>query len=243
MKHLLEKGNGKTLPDGTMPCWYVDERERSNALSQNRQFCHHFTTNDYFKIINYIGTDCIEGYLGRTDRHQPFFSDFDTSLTYFIDYKSRQDIFFTFDKTVLYKVIRIIPDNPFLFILMQLNNKSMPNEKSENLIHQTIIHAGDGNTITTGNHNIITAITHIYKGNLDSFKRALEKHHVQANDIDEIVTIVQNEQPCHNGKLGNKTTGWINKMITKAKEGTWQVGIGTAGGLLTEIIKYFFGIK
>jgi hypothetical protein len=220
----------------------VNEEERQAALKANRQFCQYFDTSDYFKITKQINIYCIEGFLGRKDRSEPFFETFDSALTYFIDYKKRQDIFFTFDKTILYQVTSIFPERPFRFILKQSNKQIMQEESTDKLIHQTIINAGDGNTITTGNQNNIKINSQILKGNLDALKQELAKQHVSNSDIEEIAAIVQEERPNETNKLGTKTNNWIQKMLQKSLDGSWQIGVATAGGLLTELLKSFFGI-
>jgi hypothetical protein len=115
--------------------------------------------------------------------------------------------------------------------------------KMDKIVHQTIINAGDGNTITTGNSNKVSTKYKILKGNLDSLKQELKKNNVADEDIAEITTIVQEERPnIETGEFGLKTNKWLHKMYQKSIDGTWEVGIATAGGLLVEILKGFFGL-
>jgi hypothetical protein len=116
-------------------------------------------------------------------------------------------------------------------------------EGTDKLIHQTIIHAGDGNTITTGSQNNITISNQILNGNLNALKHELAKQHVSNKDIEEIAAIVQEERPDETNKFGTKTNNWIQKILHKSLDGTWQVGIATACGVLNELLKGFFGIK
>lgn len=229
-------------PDGAIPCWYVDDREKSSAIVENRQFCSYYTTSEYFRIINCPDPYHLEGYLGRVGREPIYFERFDYGLTYFIDYRDRKNIYFTFDKTTLYRVAALIPDKPFRFSLQQINNHTMQNQPNDQITYQTIINARDGNTITTGNHNIISVVADI-KGNQDALRKTLVDHKVPANDIQELVDIIQIEQPSSTGQLGAKADSWVRKMVQKSLDGTWEIGIATAGGLLTEILKSFFGIK
>lgn len=104
-----------------------------------------------------------------------------------------------------------------------------------------IYSTGDGNVINTGSHNTIQATINLSKGNLDTLKNELSKHNVASDDIIEIVTIVEQEQPTGNA-LGPKSKSWMRKMLDKSMEGTWEVGLATAGGLLTEILKKYYGL-
>lgn len=116
-------------------------------------------------------------------------------------------------------------------------------EKMDNIVHQTIINAGDGNTITAGNKNTITTNYKLIKGDKQALKDELKKLKVQDEDIAEIVEIVGEEQPDMNtGKFGTKTNTWLGKMYQKALDGTWDVGVAAAGGLLVEVLKGFFGL-
>ncbi|MGK9123907.1 hypothetical protein M1D52_07295 [Olivibacter sp. SA151] len=96
-----------------------------------------------------------------------------------------------------------------------------------------IINAGHGNTI---NNNVS-----FYKGNIESLKEELARNDVSHEDIGEIAEIVQSEMPVERS-FGLRVNKWIRKMLDKSLDGVWQVGIGTAGGLLTEIIKKYYGL-
>lgn len=229
----------RTIPEDALKCYHVNEEERQRFLRTNRPYHEYTITTNYFRIINRTSIDTIEGYIGKTDWHLPFFTQLDNIHSYFIDYQKREKVYFTFDGTTLYELISIMPGNPLLLTLRITSEKinNMEN-KIENKIN---IHAGDGNTITTGNHNTIAVANTVIKNDLDSLKKELIKHKVATEDIEEIVTIVQAEKPDIAGNFGPKTKGWLQKMLNKSIDGTWQVGIATAGGLLVEILKTFFG--
>jgi hypothetical protein len=113
----------------------------------------------------------------------------------------------------------------------------------DKIINQTIINAGDGNTITTGNENSVSTKYKILKGNLESLRNELKKNKVSDDDINEISEIVKEEKPNKvTGEFNKRTSQWINKMYQKSIDGTWELGIATAGGLLVEILKGYFGM-
>jgi len=107
---------------------------------------------------------------------------------------------------------------------------------------QINIHSvGNSGIINTGHGNTIDNNFGLYKGNIDSLKEELARNDVSKDDINEIVEIVQSEIPVESS-FGNRVNKWIRKMLDKSLEGAWQVGIGAAGGLLTEIIKRYYGL-
>lgn len=141
-------------------------------------------------------------------------------------------------------MLRIESEFPNLDELLKekIKMKNDLQDKVDKIVHQTIINAGDGNTITTGNKNTVKAKYKIVKGDIDAFKEELKRNKVSEEDIEEIATIVQEEQPDKlTGNFGPRTSGWLSKMYQKSIDGTWQVGIATAGGLLVELLKLYFG--
>ena len=90
--------------------------------------------------------------------------------------------------------------------------------------------------------NIIAAIN-INKGN----KEELDKH-LQAiglNDIDttELIDIIDTEEPNFDNKtFGQKVNTWIQKMLGKVLDGSWNIGIGASGNLISEAIKTYYGM-
>lgn len=49
----------RIMPVEAKLCWYIDEKERTAALLERRQFNPYFNTSEYFHIaehgVNYIG--------------------------------------------------------------------------------------------------------------------------------------------------------------------------------------------
>lgn len=97
--------------------------------------------------------------------------------------------------------------------------------------HTTII-VGD-------NNNVNYTIT---EGSFDSLKNMLSKNGVSSGDISELKIILESEDPNYEKKIfGNLTNGWVSKMISKSLDGSWAIGIGTAGNLLADGIKAYYG--
>lgn len=97
--------------------------------------------------------------------------------------------------------------------------------------HTTII-VGD-------NNNVNYTIT---EGSFDSLKNMLSKNGVTSGDISELKIILESEDPNYEKKIfGNLTNSWVSKMISKSLDGSWAIGIGTAGNLLADGIKAYYG--
>lgn len=224
------------IPSQPLTCFHVNERDRHDYEGRNRPYLEYVTYNStIFLIIRTSETGIIEGYLGRTDREPRYFNALDRVHTYFIDYQNREKVYFTFDKTTLYELIDILPGSPMKLTLQRLP-KHLSMDKPQ--IH---IQAGDGNIITTGSNNTISSNIQVNKNDLNSLRQALSKLKIASEDIEEISTIVQQEKPDAQGNFGSRTRGWLGKMLNKSVEGTWELGIATAGGVLTEVLKKFFG--
>jgi hypothetical protein len=111
------------------------------------------------------------------------------------------------------------------------------------IMSQTIINtSGDGNVVNTGDKAKIEAIININKGN----KKELEKHlrdiGINAEETAELIDIIDIEEPDKEKKtFGKAVNEWTAKMLGKALDGSWNVGIGAAGSLLADAIGKYYG--
>lgn len=147
------------------------------------------------------------------------------------------------DKDLPY--IMILDSSAYIFLenggfqgeLKRENEKQKMTSRPHINIHST----GNQNVINTGDYNTIHASFNNGKGDLDLFKQALREHEVNEAEITEIVDIVQTEVPVENS-IGPSAKNWMRKMLDKSMEGTWNIGLATAGGILTEILKKYYGL-
>ncbi len=122
----------------------------------------------------------------------------------------------------------------------ELRNKK---EEIVTLMNQTIINEGDGNVINTGDNSKVKAKIKITKGDLEGLKKMLTDNGVESGDIVELAEIIDTEKPDeNNGVFGRSINNWIQKMIGKTLDGTWQITTGAAGSLLAEGIKAYYGM-
>lgn len=111
-----------------------------------------------------------------------------------------------------------------------------------NIMNNTINANGDGNVINTGNNANISASINIEKQNKEQLESTLKKNYVDQTDITDLLTVIDEEQPTDDISFGKKVNAWVHKMLAKSLEGSWQIGIGTAGTLLAEAIKKYYGL-
>ena len=126
---------------------------------------------------------------------------------------------------------------------METNIEDLKKQPTKiNYIMETTIHnTGDGNVINTGEQAQITANIKITKGDKKQLQDMLTQNGVESDDINSLLQIVDVETPS-DMKFGQEVNLWIQRMMAKALDGTWKVGIGAAGALLAEALKKYYGM-
>ena len=109
-------------PSDVLPCWYIDEKDKIDAIKNQKPFCESHPKTHYFKISKRLDNSFIEGYLGRNDDELTFVENFNSIYSYFRDYNNRKKVYFTFHKISLYQVMEIFPEKPLRFMLKRLDN-------------------------------------------------------------------------------------------------------------------------
>lgn len=133
--------HSRLIPQGALPCHYVEQHELKRGLETRSRFCEFYEPANYFYITARPDQYTVEGWLGRPD-YQPIYLDKSySSLSFFQDYERRLPVCFTFDRTTLFRVVSILPEKPLKFILEQVrdfaNLYSMTNqEEIYQLVHK-----------------------------------------------------------------------------------------------------------
>lgn len=115
------------------------------------------------------------------------------------------------------------------------------NNKTINNIMNNIFNTGDGNVINTGDNNEITNSSTITKGDIENLQKKFKELGIDDVDISEITEIVQTEE-LNEEQLGDKSKGWIMKIMEKSMDGIGKISIGASANLLATIIKGYYGI-
>ena len=123
-------------------------------------------------------------------------------------------------------------------------NKSKKMEEEKSQSNQPKITVGDNfsGVFTVGDENKIKNKVTIKK-KVKQLSNELKNNNVPQADIDKLLKILELDKPDFEKKiLGKETNNWIQKMIEKSRDGSWQIATATAGGLLTALLKGFFGM-
>lgn len=117
-------------------------------------------------------------------------------------------------------------------------------EEIATIMNQTIINnSGDGNVLNTGEKANITATININKGNKEELAKHLQDIGLSDADTTELIDIIDTEEPNFDNKtFGQKVNTWTHKMLGKALDGSWNIGIGAAGSLIAEAVKTYYGM-
>lgn len=117
-------------------------------------------------------------------------------------------------------------------------------EQIATIMNQTIINtSGDGNVVNTGEQATVSATINITKGSKEELVKHLQDIGLTKEDTTELVEVLDNEEPNFNNKtFGQKVNNWTQKMLGKALDGSWNIGIGAAGSLIAEAIKSYYGM-
>jgi len=89
------------------------------------------------------------------------------------------------------------------------------------------------------NQNLNISIT---KNNFEELSNYLQENNINEKDVKDLQTAISNDVvPTINGTFGDNVSSWIGKMISKASNGSWEISIGAAGGLLANAISKYYG--
>lgn len=81
-------------------------------------------------------------------------------------------------------------------------------------------------------------------GDFESLKGWLRSHGLSSADVDELQTAIESDpEPEGSNSFGPRVSGWIGKMVGKAANGAWQIGVAMAGTLLTKALAKYYGLE
>jgi hypothetical protein len=87
-------------------------------------------------------------------------------------------------------------------------------------------------------------VSYITKGDFATLSNFLSESGIEKKDIDELKTVIDIDNPkAEKREFGNKVKLWVTKMIGKAMDNSWKIGLGAAGKLLADAIEIYYGWK
>jgi hypothetical protein len=117
------------------------------------------------------------------------------------------------------------------------------NETISSLFNSTVF--GDNTTIIVGdkNHQTVKNITNT-KGNFKELETLFLSKGLAETDIAELGRIIDKDKPDEERKeYGDKVKTWVTKMLGKALDSSWTVGLGAAGKILADGLSHYYGWK
>lgn len=83
----------------------------------------------------------------------------------------------------------------------------------------------------------------VRQNNSEDLKKAFEEMHIEQHDIQSILEAIKEEPSLSNNKkFKPKVAAWIEKMVTKAVAGTWDISAKIALELLVKKLFAFYGL-
>lgn len=102
------------------------------------------------------------------------------------------------------------------------------------------------NTTVMGSVGVVGTATNstinVIANDWNSLAAFLEKQGIDKGDIQELHSAIQAEPTNADPNGGPLVRKWVGKMMAKAADGTWQIGLGAAGNLLAQAIAMFYGL-
>lgn len=103
---------------------------------------------------------------------------------------------------------------------------------------------GDNTTILVGSGNTQTVTNFNAKGDFDALARTLRENGVSDADVEALAVAVAEDEGHVDDEarqFGPKVKLWLQGMLAKAVEATWQIELGVASSLLATALNHFYG--
>lgn len=113
---------------------------------------------------------------------------------------------------------------------------------AENIFNNAIF--GDNATVIVGSGNMQRNNAIVIKGDFNSLSETLREHGVEDADIKALKTAIAAdaaEGGPKQGEFGVSVKSWLQSMLSKAVDASWQIELGVASSLLASALQRFYG--
>lgn len=107
-------------------------------------------------------------------------------------------------------------------------------------IFQTFVTGGMANVVGSAHQSNLSF--EFGRGDMAALTALLAENGVSRTDIADLASALQAEPTTRQGAFGQRVAGWIAKMVAKAADGSWNIGIGAAGELLAQALSKYYGM-
>jgi hypothetical protein len=129
----------------------------------------------------------------------------------------------------------------------ELNQQEMKEKIStldaENLFNNAIF--GDNATILVGNQSSQNISNMLLKGNFEALKQGLINNGATEEDVNSLKIAIDNDDVSvtdEEKQFGPEVKSWMQTMMGKAIDTSWQIELGVAGGLLSTALNNYYGL-
>jgi hypothetical protein len=127
-----------------------------------------------------------------------------------------------------------LPDEPSAEEKKSIDTKS--------LFNNAIL--GDNATIIIGDKNKADVVNLHLKGNFDALVHELKKYNVSDDDISNLEKAINTDEPIldsNKKEFGASVKTWVQSMLYKAVDTSWNIELGMASAVLTDALKHYYG--
>lgn len=113
---------------------------------------------------------------------------------------------------------------------------------AENLFNNAIF--GDNTTILLGGGNTQTVTNVKVKGDFNALAETLKDNGVHESDVEALKNAIESDEPTINAskrEYGPAVKAWLQSMLTKAVDTSWQIELGVASSLLATALNNYYG--
>ncbi len=114
---------------------------------------------------------------------------------------------------------------------------------ASNLFNNAIF--GDNVTILLGSENVQKVTNSIIKNDFETLSKVLQKNGVDKDDVNLLKDAIDSDQSfsiVEKDKFGPSVKSWMELMLSKAINASWQIELGAAGSLLATALNNYYGL-
>lgn len=103
---------------------------------------------------------------------------------------------------------------------------------------------GNNTTIVVGNHNSQDITNIIAKGNFPALAEHLKKYGIAESNIAELQTAIRSDDntlEVSQKQFGPAVKTWLQSMLSKAVDASWNIELGVASSLLATALQNYYG--
>ncbi|WP_186176319.1 AbiTii domain-containing protein [Vibrio jasicida] len=114
---------------------------------------------------------------------------------------------------------------------------------AKNLFNNAIF--GDNATIVVGSDNSQRVQNTVIKNSFETLKEELIKHGISETDVNALKSAIDSDSQTAiitKNEFGSNVKLWLQSMLSKAVDATWQIELGVASSLLATALNNYYGL-